>query len=81
MIMSADRAYRSEDCPQGIRNESRIVSLEKQLSSLTETVGKLTDAVNNLRMRQAWQAGVFAAVGALAGGWMSNILPLLGGGK
>ena len=79
--MSADRAYRSEDCPTGIRNESRIASLEKQLTSLTDTVMRLTDAVDNLRIRQAWQAGLFAGIGALAGGWLSNILPLLGGGK
>ena len=79
--MSADRAYRPEDCPQGIRNEGRITSLEHQLAVLTATVMRLTDSVDNLRLRQAWQAGLFAGIGALAGGWLSNILPLLGGGK
>lgn len=66
-------------CATGIKNESRIHAMSAQIEALTATVNSLRQAVEDMRVREAWRAGAFAAGGALIGGLLGNLLKALGG--
>ena len=66
-------------CVTGAENRTRINSMAAQLEALTATVNSLRQAVEDMRVREAWRAGAFAAGGALVGGMLGNLLKALGG--
>ena len=53
--------------------------MSAQIEALTATVNSLRQAVEDMRVREAWRAGAFAAGGALIGGLLGNLLKALGG--
>lgn len=65
-------------CSTGIENRERVAALAVCCERLLQQVEKLTQDIADMRVREAWRAGAFAAIGALVGGSMSNVLSLFG---
>jgi len=65
-------------CSTGIENRERIAALAARCEAMVKIIEDLTQAMTEMRIKQAWMSGVFAAIGALVGGSISNVMQLFG---